>query len=205
MTAATTATATATATTTVGEPRRAGPLVDTRPRRAAARRALRVLPALHALHEEVDRLSGDLARVHAERLRCGMGCASCCVDDLTVLPIEAARIQAAHAELLAHGTPHAPGACAFLDDASACRIYADRPYVCRTQGLPLRWLEEDERDEIVERRDICPLNAEGPPLEQLPEDACWLIGPHEQRLLDLQDESDPNAPRVPLRSLFAAS
>ena len=74
--------------------------------------------------------------------------------------------------------------------------------MCRTQGLPLRWLEEDEHDEIVEQRDICPLNAAGPPLETLSEDACWLIGPFEQRLLDAQDAVAPDAPRIALRSLF---
>ena len=37
--------------------------------------------------------------------------------------------------------PHPPGACAMLDADGACRVYAARPYVCRTQGLPLRWAE----------------------------------------------------------------
>ena len=32
------------------------------------------------------------------------------------------------------------GACAFLDGEGGCRVYPDRPYVCRTQGLPLRWI-----------------------------------------------------------------
>ena len=160
---------------------------------------------LHDLHAEVDALSADLVRAHLARLNCARGCSGCCVDELTVLPIEAARIQVAHAELLAHGEPHAAGACAFLDASGACRIYADRPYVCRTQGLPLRWLEEDEHDEIVELRDICPLNAAGPAIETLSEDACWLIGPFEQRLLDAQDAVAPDAPRIALRSLFEST
>ncbi len=165
-------------------------------------RAARALRVLHDLHAEVDALAADLARMHAPRLRCARGCSGCCADELTVLPIEAARIQSAHAELLVQGEPHAAGACAFLDSAGACRIYADRPYVCRTQGLPLRWLAEDEHDEIVEQRDICPLNEPGPPITELSEDACWLIGPFEQRLLDAQDSVAPDAPRIALRSLF---
>ena len=163
-------------------------------------RTLRVLCELHA---EVDALAADLVRAHAERLHCARGCASCCIDELTVLPIEAARIAVAHAELLASGEPHPAGACAFLGDDLACRIYEDRPYVCRTQGLPLRWFEEDEHDEIVEQRDICPLNLEGPELTAMPEDAFWLIGPFEQRLLDVQDQEDPvGTERVSLRGLF---
>jgi Fe-S-cluster containining protein len=160
------------------------------------------LHVLRELHAEVDALSADLERAHAERLHCARGCASCCIDDLTVLPIEAARIRSAHAQLLATGDPHPAGACAFLDADRACRIYDDRPYVCRTQGLPLRWLEEDEHEEIVEQRDICELNLAGPKLEDMAEDAFWLIGPFEQRLLDADDSDEE---RVALRSLFAKS
>jgi Fe-S-cluster containining protein len=173
------------------------------PVKTGTRRALRVLHELHELHGEIDALATDLARAHADRLHCKRGCASCCIDDLTVLPVEAARISAAHAELLATGQPHAVGACAFLDAEGACRIYEDRPYVCRTQGLPLRWLEEDEHDEIVEQRDICPLNLAGPPLDEIAEDAFWLIGPFEERLLDL--EEDEGRARVSLRELFRNS
>jgi hypothetical protein len=159
--------------------------------------------ALHRLHEEVDRAAGALAARHAGRLRCGRGCAACCVDGLSVYEVEAERIRRAHEDLLAGGRPHAPGACAFLGAENECRIYPDRPYVCRTQGLPLRWLAEvEEGGEIEEGRDICPLNAAGPPLDELPEDACWLLGPVEQRLAALEHARAGGGRRVALRSLF---
>lgn len=163
--------------------------------------------ALEALHGEVDAAAATLARGHGERLLCGRGCSACCVDDLTVFEVEAERIRRAHPELLEAGTPGPAGGCAFLDAEGGCRVYAERPYVCRTQGLPLRWLEELEDDgEIVERRDICELNLEGPALESLPEDSLWLIGPFEQRLAALQDSLDGGqGRRVALRSLFRAS
>ena len=114
--------------------------------------------------------------------------------------VEAERIRSGHADLLRDGTPHPPGACAFLGDAGECRIYADRPYVCRSQGLPLRWIEEEEQ---VERRDICPLNAEGEPLESLPAADCFTLGPFEARLRRLQDAQDGGKGlRVALRALF---
>jgi len=125
------------------------------------------------------------------------------VDDLTVLPIEAELIRSRHGTLLREGIPHAPGKCAFLGDEGECRIYPDRPYICRTQGLPLRWFSEDRAGEIRERRAICPLNDEGPPLESLPEESCWLIGPVELELANLQAETrDPDESRVTLRGLF---
>ena len=158
--------------------------------------------AVRALHEEVDAASAALAARHGARLHCGRGCHACCVDGLTVFEVEAERIQLAHPELLRTGTPHPPGACAFLGDAGECRVYAERPYVCRTQGLPLRWLEEDQGG-VVERRDICPLNEAGEPLEALPEPACFTLGPCEARLRSIQEAADGgSARRVALRALF---
>ena len=118
--------------------------------------------------------------------------------------LEAARIVEHHAELLATGAPHAEGACAFLDAEGACRIYAQRPYVCRTQGLPLRWVEEQHGID-VELRDICPLNLGEPdatPLTELPPEHCFTLGPVEERLRE-QAEQAGAAERVSLRSLFA--
>lgn len=161
--------------------------------------------ALLALHEEVDRLAQALADRHGSRLRCARGCSGCCLDGLTVYEVEAERIRRHHADLLRRGAPHPAGACAFLDGAGACRIYPDRPYVCRTQGLPLRWLHETGDGEIAESRDICGLNAEGPPLADLPEADLWLLGPVEQRLASLQharEGEEGTGRRVALRDLF---
>lgn len=113
--------------------------------------------------------------------------------------IEAERIRAHNDSLLASGAPHAEGACAFLDDAGACRIYADRPYVCRTQGLPLRWIDEEREAEL---RDICELNEAGEPLEALPAEACWTLGEVEAKLAQLQERFGVEGERVALRALF---
>jgi len=158
-----------------------------------------------AFHQAVDEAAEPVQRANSARLQCKSGCASCCVDELTVFELEADVIREHHADLLTMGIPHAEGACAFLDDENRCRIYEHRPYVCRTQGLPLRWLSEDEEtEEIIEERDICPLNIEGgPPLEELDADECWTLGAFEQRLADQQAESEKGeGARVPLRSLF---
>jgi uncharacterized protein len=164
------------------------------------------LSELRALHQDVDVAVGALTARHGAELACRRGCGGCCLDELTVFRVEAERLREDFAELLASGvafearTPGprlplvdvpAPG-CAFLGDEGECRVYEARPYVCRTQGLPLRWFEEDERDEIVEQRDACPLNFVATPVESLDEEACFLVGPF-----------DPSLERVSLRSLFA--
>ena len=99
--------------------------------------------------------------------------------------------------------PHPPGACAFLDADGACRIYADRPYVCRTQGLPLRWFAAGAGGATVELRDICGLNESDTPIEALSAESCWLIGPVEDNLGELQASVDAGKRgRVALRDLF---
>jgi hypothetical protein len=124
------------------------------------------------------------------------------VDDITVFEVEAENIRRRHPALLHSGAAHAAGACAFLDAGGACRIYESRPYVCRTQGYPLRWV--DEEDPAMERRDICPLNEEGPSLESLPAAECWTLGPFEGRLAVLQQGFGGRVlRRVALRDLFA--
>ncbi len=170
-----------------------------------------VVDAVEKLHAEVDERVAPLVALHATRLHCRRGCAACCVDGLTVFEVEAARIRRHHAALLAQGEPHSAGACAFLDAEGGCRIYPDRPYVCRTQGLPLRWIDEtpsaseDAPGEAIEMRDICPLNEDGgPAVDDLPAEECWTIGPVEERLARLEMTVDGGAGRrVALRDLFA--
>lgn len=156
------------------------------------------------LHALIDELAAPVTRAHGGLLACRAGCADCCADGLTVFEIEAAAIAARYPELLAEGAPHEEGACAFLDERGLCRVYDARPYVCRTQGLPLRWLEEDDDGAPVEVRDVCPQNlAGGAALEELRPDACWTIGPIERRLAERQAAVDGGeGRRVPLRSLF---
>ena len=158
---------------------------------------------LQELYDEVDAEAQRVAAEHGARLQCRKGCSQCCVDGLTVFAVEAENIQRQHARLLASDSPHPVAGCAFLDNEGGCRIYPDRPYVCRTQGLPLRWIDETVDFEFVELRDICPLNDEGVPIEELDESECWTIGPVEERLAKLQSEfGQGEMTRVPLRCLF---
>jgi Fe-S-cluster containining protein len=157
------------------------------------------------VHRRIDARVAPLVAHHGGRLHCRKGCSGCCTDDLTVFEVEADEIRRNYTDLLRSGEAHTPGACAFLSSEGLCRIYEHRPYVCRTQGLPLRWLEEDEAEDIVEYRDICGMSQDTLDPIALSEDECWLIGPFEEVLNDLQDLADGGAMRrVSLRSLFAS-
>jgi hypothetical protein len=155
------------------------------------------------LYAKIDAESGRLFELHRKRLQCARGCSMCCVDDITVAEVEAEHIRRHHTELLSTQAPHPVGVCAFLDAEGACRIYEHRPYVCRSQGLPLRWIDQDDDGRFVELRDICPLNEEGEPVEELAPESCWSIGWVEQSLSKIQGDLDGGEiRRVALRDLF---
>jgi Fe-S-cluster containining protein len=161
-----------------------------------------LLLGVSALHREVDALGLELKERLPHALACGPGCAACCPADLTVLELEAEWIRRAVGEGLRGQTP-APAGCAFLDEAGRCRIYAHRPYVCRTQGLPLRWFEEDEQGEILETRDLCEESAEMLVLDELDATELWLLGPFEARLVELAEAwRTPELRRCDLAGLF---
>ena len=157
-----------------------------------------LLLELEALHQEVSQQARAL-EANLD-LKCGLGCSDCCLDDLSVFALEAELIRAKYADLLAHGAPGPKGACAFLDGAKGCRIYEDRPYICRTQGLPLRWI--DDPGTGTELRDICPLNEPSVDLLRLSADACWTLGEVEGQLATLELRHSQGLNRVALRSLF---
>lgn len=161
-----------------------------------------MLALLDIFYRKVDEEIVRLADLHGNLLTCRRGCATCCIDELSVFAVEAAYIICHHPGLLKEMQPNPEGACAFLDSAGGCRIYEHRPYVCRTQGLPFRWVEYQENGERTEWRDICPSNSENIAIMELPEDACLTLGPFEGRLAELQEAAFRNRQRVALRSLF---
>lgn len=171
---------------------------------------LEALRRVRELHQRIDEGTARIAAELGDRLRCGRGCHACCVDDLAVSRAEAAAIVTAFPEVLA-SRPATRGGCAMLDPTGACRIYVARPYVCRTQGLPLRWLERGDEAEVVEHRDICLLNdppaasGESAPLESIDPRSCWTIGRAEQVLAAIETTSGGDGTRVALRDLFAAA
>ena len=165
--------------------------------------AKQAVETLGKLYDLIDRQVKALTTLHGDRLQCRKGCSACCQDDLTIFEVEAANIRERHADLLSQGQPRTSGACAFLDDQGDCRIYASRPYVCRTQGLPLRWVDEKPDGTPVEMRDICPLNEVGPPIEIIETEHCWTIGPFEEALAELQSQVDGGElRRVAMREMF---
>lgn len=106
------------------------------------------------LIQEVELLTADFSSLLREHLRCAPGCSSCC-RRFSVTPLEAALIgEQINSLPKLHPSGKAGAHCGFLID-DLCSIYIHRPLICRTQGLPIGYI-----DEINERIDVsvCPLN-----------------------------------------------
>lgn len=98
---------------------------------------------LDELHAKVDAFFARVEARHGDDMQCRTGCADCCRVRLTVTGAEAAGIRAlvagwpeARRRALAEVGP--PDRCAALDADDRCRIYAARPIVCRSHGVPVR-------------------------------------------------------------------
>ena len=84
-------------------------------------------------------------------MQCKAGCTACCHVRLSVTALEAsvireglAQLPEAERERLAHRARHgAPGVCPALEADGRCALYAWRPLVCRSHGVPIRQREPD--------------------------------------------------------------
>ncbi|HWO26029.1 MAG TPA: YkgJ family cysteine cluster protein [Kofleriaceae bacterium] len=101
---------------------------------------------LGELHAKVDAFFARVRARHGDDMQCHTGCSDCCHVRLTVTSVEAAAIAAEIASwpadrrrALGSGAAAGPAdRCAALDEAGRCRIYAARPIVCRSHGVPIR-------------------------------------------------------------------
>lgn len=104
-----------------------------------------------SLVSDLDRLVLALSQDLRHFITCGPGCFSCC-RRFAVLPLEAALINGA--PITASTRIQDDDSCPFLSEGF-CSIYAQRPLICRTQGLPIGYVHEThERIEVS----ACPLN-----------------------------------------------
>ena len=91
---------------------------------------------------KIDAFFARVEARHGAAMQCHTGCSDCCHTTLSVTPVEAAAIRALVASwdspaILREVGPH----CAALDAAGRCKIYAARPFVCRSHGAPIRMRE----------------------------------------------------------------
>jgi hypothetical protein len=105
-------------------------------------------------------------------MTCHAGCDACCRRRFTITAVEAEVIaeglatlpEAEARALAARAVDGDPGVCPALGDGGRCGIYASRPVICRTHGLPIRFASPGALPVV----DACPKNFEGHDLAALP-------------------------------------
>jgi Fe-S-cluster containining protein len=113
------------------------------------------------LYRKIEDFQANQRPALTAHYQCRNGCSRCCFTDLSIFEVEKKTIQnwlqslgpeERSALLNKWKKPAKTGACAFLRE-DACTIYPARPLICRTQGLPLLF-KENEQSFL----DICDLN-----------------------------------------------
>ena len=112
---------------------------------------------------KLDELCRRITAEYGEYLACGEGCDGCC-RHVSIFPVEAVNLAAALGGLPAEQAAHIRNLAAAASKNSACPLlengrcllYAARPLICRTHGLPLLTAEGGEK-----RIDFCPKNFRG--------------------------------------------
>jgi len=110
-----------------------------------------MLESYFALRTRIDRFQASVRARYGEQINCHAGCASCCAAGLTIVLVEAVSLGTAFdiAEeriYLQAGQPPLSdtGRCALLNENDLCAVYAARPLICRTHGLPLQYPDQAE-------------------------------------------------------------
>ena len=107
------------------------------------------------LRDEIDNKSLEIETEHTKHIECKKGCDMCCMD-YKIFPIEFHYIindlntKKIVPEI---STVIKEGGCIFLKN-HACTIYNQRPVICRTHGLPLLFMNDNNDWELS----VCDLN-----------------------------------------------
>ena len=111
--------------------------------------AMTLIQDYHQLLAALDTEIARIGKMHAPTLSCGPGCSSCCLA-FSVLPLEAACLREAIAALpltsqdrLGRNLADGDRCPLLIDDL--CSVYTTRPVICRTQGLPLAYVDEERQ------------------------------------------------------------
>jgi Fe-S-cluster containining protein len=116
------------------------------------------------LRKKVDTIAERLEEVHRKQMQCRQKCTDCCIN-LTVWPVEFYAILEDLKTAQTKPEFDPAGGCGFLQNG-LCQIYPFRPIICRTHGLPLVYLD-DEQDEPVHCVTFCEKNFLGPDADSL--------------------------------------
>lgn len=146
-----------------------------------------LIKAYFELRDELDVAASKLESMHQSQLSCKAGCDSCC-ESLRLFPLELAAINYE----LGHSVTLPPkkwrntktSKCRFLINHQ-CAIYASRPIICRTQGLPLLYENQDGEGYQLS---VCHLNFKGVDVNKFYDGNALFMPPFNSRLFLLNEQ-----------------
>ncbi|MCP4601006.1 MAG: YkgJ family cysteine cluster protein [Proteobacteria bacterium] len=110
-----------------------------------------MLQSYNALRTRIDRFAASVRARYSDQMVCRVGCAECCKAGLTMVMIEAVALGKAYGieEERIHLQAGQPalseeGRCALLGPDDLCTVYATRPLICLTHGLPLKYPDQEK-------------------------------------------------------------
>lgn len=159
------------------------------------------------LRNEIDKLSEELAKGHEKHMKCKKGCDMCCMD-YSIFPIEFYFIlndfrgQKIEFE---SGKKSKENICVFLKN-QVCSVYDQRPIICRTHGLPLLYMSEENQWELS----ACELNFTEFDFEEFTLDNTFeqdkfnskLFMLNKEFIADFQDKKYVETDLIPLKELL---
>jgi uncharacterized protein len=96
-----------------------------------------------SLRNKIDKISLKLEEEHKGRIVCKPGCTQCCID-FSIFPVEFwSIVQETGNQNIIINQKTQKGKCPFLNNA-LCSVYESRPIICRTHGLPILFMGEDD-------------------------------------------------------------
>jgi uncharacterized protein len=121
-----------------------------------------LLATYRQLLSKIDQKFSEIQSRNSAKMKCGQGCHSCCVPNLTVFAIERENLKELIQSTpgleqklrdLEASDPFQGERCKFLEADGKCAVYEARPLVCRSHGAPL-FSKQDDKQLL----DVCPLN-----------------------------------------------
>jgi uncharacterized protein len=103
------------------------------------------------LRKELDEFSEQLIIEHQQHIECKAGCSGCCME-FNILPVEFHALKTEASGILKNIVQQIDSPCPLLADGF-CQIYSSRPFICRTQGLPLLFMNGENWE-----LSVCELN-----------------------------------------------
>ena len=94
------------------------------------------------LRNSIDEQSDKLHALHKDHMKCRKGCDHCCMD-YEIFPIEFDHIKKSINNKNIELDSSEDGGCIFLK-GHECQIYEHRPIICRTHGLPLLFMNDEQ-------------------------------------------------------------